>query len=68
MKELNKGIKALNKDEENNNIKMLRNLTYVSKINKSQKEMNKISQILSYMKKFNEHLKKIIFHFGPLFS
>ena len=36
---INKGIKALNKDEENNNIKMLRNLTCVSKINKNQKEM-----------------------------
>ena len=43
---INKGIKTLNKDEENNTIKMLRNLTYVSKINKNQKEMNKFSQIL----------------------
>ena len=43
---INKGIKTLNKEEENQNIKLLRNLTYVSKINKNQKEMNKITQIL----------------------
>ena len=43
---INKGIKGLEKEEENKNIKLLRNLTYVSKINKNQKEMNKISQIL----------------------
>ena len=41
---INKGIKTLNKDKDNNNIKMIRNLTYISKINKSKKEMNRITQ------------------------
>ena len=41
---INKGIKTLNKDKDNNNIKMIRNLTYISKINKSKKEMNIITQ------------------------
>ena len=50
---INKGIKTLNKDEDNNNIKMLRNLTYISKINKNQKEMNKITQILMKNLKLN---------------
>ena len=43
---INKGIQGLNKDEQNNNINLLKNLTYVSKLNKNQKEMNKISQIV----------------------
>ena len=43
---INKGIQGLNKEEQNNNINLLKNLTYVSKLNKNQKEMNKISQIL----------------------
>ena len=42
---INKGIQGLNKEEQNNNINLLKNLTYVSKLNKNQKEMNKISQI-----------------------
>ena len=42
---INKGIQGLNKDEQNNNFNLLKNLTYVSKLNKNQKEMNKISQI-----------------------
>ena len=50
---INKGIKALNKEEGNNNIKMIKNLTYISKINKSQKEMNNISQILMKNLKLN---------------
>jgi len=43
---INKGIQGLNKEEQNNNISLLKSLTYVSKLNKNQKEMNKISQIL----------------------
>ena len=39
---INKGIKTLNKDEENKNIKLIKNLTYISKLNKNQKEMNNI--------------------------
>ena len=50
---INKAIKTLNKDEDNNNIKMLKNLTYVSKISKNQKEMNKITQILMKNIKIN---------------
>ena len=43
---INKGIKTINKDEENHNIKIIKKLTYISKLNKTQKEMNKISEIL----------------------
>ena len=43
---INKGIQGLNKEGQNTNINLLKNLTYVSKLNKNQKEMNKISQIL----------------------
>ena len=46
MKKINKGIQGLNKEGKNNNINLFKNLTYVSKLNKNQKEMNKISQIL----------------------
>ena len=43
---INKGIQELKKEEPNQNIKYLKNLTYVSKLNKSQKEMNNITQKL----------------------
>jgi len=43
---INKGIQGLKKEEPNQNIKYLKNLTYVSKLNKSQKEMNNITQKL----------------------
>ena len=43
---INKGIQGLKKEEQNQNIKLLKNLTYVSKLNKNQKEMNNITQIL----------------------
>ena len=43
---INKGIQGLRKEEQNQNIKLLKNLTYVSKLNKNQKEMNNITQIL----------------------
>jgi len=33
---INKGIKALNKEKENENINFIQNLTYISKINKNQ--------------------------------
>ena len=47
---INKGIKALNKEEENQKINNIKNLNYVSKINKNLKEMNKLTKIL--MKNF----------------
>jgi len=50
---INKGIKKLNEDDENKNIQMLKNLTYISKINKNKKGMNKISQILMKSLKLN---------------
>ena len=43
---INKGIRGLHKEGQNSNIKLLKNLTYVSKINKNQKEMKKFSQML----------------------
>ena len=43
---INKGINSLDKKEQNKNINMIKNLTYVSKINKNKKEMNKITQLL----------------------
>ena len=43
---INKGMQSLNKDEHNQNLKLIKNLTYVSKLNKIQKEMNKINQVL----------------------
>jgi len=50
---INKGIKKLNEDDENKNIQMLKKLTYISKINKNKKEMNKISKILMKSLKLN---------------
>ena len=49
---INKGIKELNKEGQNKDIKLLKKLTYISKLNKNQKEMNKISQILMKNLKF----------------
>ena len=43
---INKGIQKLDKEEQDNNINLLKKLTYISKLNKNQKEMSKISQIL----------------------
>ena len=45
---INKGIQELNKEKQKQNINLIKKLTYVSKLNKAQKEMNKISKI--YMK------------------
>ena len=42
---INKGIQTLKKDDQNKNINIIQNLTYVSKLNKNQKEMNKLSKI-----------------------
>ena len=42
---LNKGIKILNNNEKNQNINLIKSLTYVSKLNKNQKEMKKFSEI-----------------------
>ena len=67
---INKGIKTLNKDKDNNNIKMIRNLTYISKINKNQKEMNKITQILMKNLKLNfieDNIKYDEYYFNGLF-
>ena len=50
---INRGIKTLNKDENNNHFNIIRNLTYVSKINKNMKEINKIIQILMNNIKIN---------------
>ena len=50
---INKGIKALNKEKENEKIKFIQNLTYISKINKNQKEMNKIEKALMKNLKIN---------------
>ena len=52
---INKGIKTLNKDEENKNIKLIKNLTYISKLNKNQKEMNNMTKML--MKNLNQYMK-----------
>ena len=43
---INKGIQKLDIEEQDNNINLLKKLTYISKLNKNQKEMSKISQIL----------------------
>ena len=43
---INKGIQKFDKEEQDNNINLLKKLTYISKLNKNQKEMSKISQIL----------------------
>ena len=50
---INKGVKSLNNENQNNEINILKNLTYVSKLNNNQKEMNKISQILMKNLKLN---------------
>ena len=66
---INKGIKILNKEEQNQNIKLLRNLTYISKLNKNQKEMSKISQILMKNIKLdfvNDNIKYEEYYFNGL--
>ena len=40
---INKGIQMLNRDEQNININIFKKLTYISKLNKNQKEMNILS-------------------------
>jgi len=50
---INKGIKKLNKGKENEKIKFIQNLTYISKINKNQKEMNQIEKTLIKSLKIN---------------
>ena len=42
---INKGIKAINNEKENENINIIKNLTYISKINKNQNEMKTITKI-----------------------
>ena len=43
---INKGINSFDIKQKNQNINMIKTLTYVSKINKNKKEMNKITQLL----------------------
>ena len=52
---IKKGIEALNKEnkEENHRINIIKNLTYISKINKNMKEMDKITKILMKNLKIN---------------
>ena len=66
---INKGIQGLNKNENNLNLKTLRNLTYVSKMNKNKKEMNNISQILMNNLKLdfvNDNIKYEVYYFNGL--
>ncbi len=66
---ITKGIKVLNKEEENKNIEMIKNLTYISKINKYQKDMNNISQILMKNLKLNfieDNIKYEEYYFNGL--
>ena len=66
---INKGIQILNKDEQNKNTNMLKKLTYVSKLNKNQKEMSKISQILMKNIKLdfvNDNIKYEEYYFNGL--
>ena len=66
---INKGIKTLNKDEENKNIKLIKNLTYISKLNKNQKEMNNISKMLMKNLKLNyidDNIKYEEYYFNGL--
>ena len=49
---LNKGMQILNK-EEKNNINMIKKLTYISELNKKQKEMDNISKLLMKSKKLD---------------
>ena len=50
---INKGIKSLNKEEDNNNINMIKNLTYISKINKNKKSIINLNLILMKNIKLN---------------
>ena len=50
---MNKGIKTINKEEENGKINIIKNLTYISKINKNKIEMNKITKIIMKNLKIN---------------
>ena len=43
---ISKGIQQLKNEEQNKSINILRNLTYISKINKNKTEINKIEQTL----------------------
>ena len=68
---LNKGINAINKEDQNNNINLIKNLTYVSKINKNKKEMIKFSQILMKNLKLNfieDNIKYEEYYFNGLSS
>ena len=53
---INKGIKALNeedKEQEHKKLNIIQNLTYISKINKNKKEMDKITKTLMKNLKIN---------------
>ena len=56
---IKKGINSLDKnEEENKNIKILKNLTYVSKINKNQKKMDYMIKILMKNLKLHFYRRK----------
>ena len=60
----------MNKEEQNKNINLLKNLTYISKLNKNQKEMNKISGILMKNLKWDfieDNIKYEEYYFNGLF-
>ena len=66
---INKGIQKLDKEEQDNNINLLKKLTYISKLNKNQKEMSKISQILMKNLKLyfiDDKIKYEIYYFNGL--
>ena len=67
---IKKGINSLDKnEEENKNIKILKNLTYVSKINKNQKKMDYMTKLLMKNLKLHfieENIKYEEYYFNGL--
>ena len=68
---INKGIQGLNKEESNKNmnLNLLKNLTYISKLNKNRNEMNKMPQILMKNLKLdfiNDKIKYEEYYFNGL--
>ena len=68
---INKGIKKFNNEDNNKNINILKNLTYISKIYMNQKEMINFSQILMKNLKLDfveENIKYEEYYFNGLSS
>ena len=63
MKKIEKGVKKLEKEEKN----LIKNLSYISKINKTKKEMNSLFQELIYGLKFSYIEEKNNIKFGEFF-